>query len=80
MAIYESSDRYRLTKGGRFATRKEKQAVAYVSYLSKENDTFTSLAARILNDEKRYWEIADINPQIKWPGKIPTGTLLRIPR
>jgi nucleoid-associated protein YgaU len=80
MAIYETSDRYVLTKGGRYSKRKRKEPVTYYVYRSQERDTLTSIAARVLNDERRYWEIADINPQLKWPGSIPTGTLLRIPR
>jgi nucleoid-associated protein YgaU len=79
MAIYRTSSRYRLSDGGRLASRTDQKETRYYQYVSKQGDTFTLLASRILNDGSRYWEIADINPQIEWPDAIPVGTVIRIP-
>jgi nucleoid-associated protein YgaU len=79
MAIYRTSSRYRLSNGGRLADRVPYESVTYYQYVTREKDTFSRIAARVLNDPTRYWEIADINPQVEWPDAIPTGTVLRIP-
>ena len=79
MANYTVSNRYRLSNGGRIAERVANPGGSYYQYTSREGDTFSILAAKVLNDSSRYWEIADINPQIQWPDVIPTGTVLRIP-
>lgn len=79
MASYSSSDRYRLTAGGSFAVRKREVAVTYSVIVSSEGDTFERLAVRYLQDPLRFWEIADLNPHIEWPNRIPTGTNIRIP-
>lgn len=80
MAVYKPSSRYRSYYGGILASRVPGEQVTYYQYVSKQGDTFSLLAARVFNDPKRYWEIADINPQVEWPDSIPTGTVLRIPR
>lgn len=79
MAIYRSSSRYRLSTNGRFADRVPQEPSKYYQYVAREGDTFALIAARIYNDSSRYWEIADINPQVEWPDRIPVGTVLRIP-
>lgn len=79
MAIYKSSSRYRLSDNGRFANRVPTETTRYYQYVAKDGDTFTLIASRIFNDPSRYWEIADINPQVEWPDRIPVGTVLRIP-
>ena len=79
MAIYKTSSRYRLSNGGRLAERVSYKETKYYQYVTRENDTFELIAAKVLNDGTRYWEIADINPQIEWPDRIPLGTILRIP-
>jgi nucleoid-associated protein YgaU len=79
MANYTVSSRYRLSNGGRTADRVVNPGGNYYQYTSREGDTFPILAAKVLNDSSRYWEIADINPQLQWPDVIPTGTVLRIP-
>jgi nucleoid-associated protein YgaU len=61
------------------AERVDQEARVYYQYVSRQNDTFQLLAAKLLNDSNRYWEIADINPQVQWPDVIPTGTVLRMP-
>lgn len=79
MAVYKTSSRYRLVSGGILADRIKNNTVNYYQYISQDGDSFELLAAKLLGDGKRYWEIADINPQVKWPDAIPTGTVLRLP-
>lgn len=79
MAIYRTSSRYRLTNGGITADRVTLNVVNYYQYISKDGDNFELIASKVLGDGKRYWEIADINPQVRWPNYIPVGTTLRIP-
>lgn len=79
MAVYRNSSRYRLSSGGILADRVTLSKVNYYQYISKEGDSFESIASKILGDGKRYWEIADINPQVVWPDSIPVGTVLRLP-
>lgn len=80
MATYTTSSRYSLSNGGQLATRRPLEQVTYYQYTAREGDTFERIAARLFNDGKRYWEIADINPQVQFPDTIPVGTVLRIPR
>jgi len=79
MAVYRASSRYRLSDGGRLANRVDYRTTNYYQYVSRQGDTFARIAAKVLNDGSRYWEIADINPQIEWPDEIPVGTVLRVP-
>jgi nucleoid-associated protein YgaU len=79
MAVYRTSSRYRINDTNRLADRVAPYTTTYYQYVSREGDTFSRLAARLLNDPTRYWEIADINPQVEWPDVIPVGTVLRIP-
>lgn len=79
MAVYRTSSRYRVSSGGRLADRVEYRTTTYYQYVTRDGDTFCLIAARVLNDPTRYWEIADINPQVEWPDAIPTGTVIRIP-
>lgn len=79
MAVYRTSSRYRISNGGRLADRVPYESTKYYQYITRDNDTFALIAARTLNDPTRYWEIADINPQVEWPDAIPTGTVIRIP-
>jgi len=51
----------------------------YITHVVKDNESFSSLAAMYLNNEKLYWYIADQNPQVRFPDLIPAGTLVRIP-
>ena len=79
--MYSSSSRYAMTSDGKEADRKPlPNAVRYTTYLAKSGDTFEKLAHRLYGDFSRYWEIADINPQVKFPDTIPVGTVIRIPR
>jgi nucleoid-associated protein YgaU len=62
------------------AVRKSEQdVIQYTPYTSREGDTFEGLAIRIYQDPLQYWRIADANPQLKFPDRIPAGTYLRLP-
>jgi nucleoid-associated protein YgaU len=61
------------------AVRKNKYTYRYTTYVTKNGETFESLATRVFRDPTQYWRIADINPQIKYPDMIPAGTLIRLP-
>jgi len=79
MATYRNTSRYQKTIDGLLAFRKPKNIVSYNVYVAKEGDTLDLLAAQFLGDSTRYWEIADINPHIQWPDRVPVGTSVRIP-
>ena len=62
------------------ALRKSGQeSFQYNTYTSREGDTFEILAIRLFRDPSQYWRIADANPQVKFPDRIPAGTYLRLP-
>jgi nucleoid-associated protein YgaU len=48
-------------------------------YTVKQGDTLENIAARILGTTERYWELADLNPQVKFPLDLNTGDTIRIP-
>lgn len=79
MAIYRNSSRYRSANGGIVSTRVPATKSTYYQYISGDGESFESLASKLLGDGTRYWEIADLNPQVKWPNQIPSGTVLRLP-
>lgn len=79
MATYINSSRYRLLDNGRLADRVDPEQTSYYQYVTREGDSFVLIASRVFNDPSRYWEIADINPQVEWPDRIPVGTVIRIP-
>jgi hypothetical protein len=51
----------------------------YRLYIAMQGDTFDLLAHRLWNDPRLFWRIADMNPQVFFPGDIPPGTVLRLP-
>lgn len=79
MAGYTPVDRYITVDGDRFAIRKDQESARYSVYVAQERDSFEKLAALYLGDPRSYWRIADINPHIEWPDRIPVGTSIRIP-
>lgn len=46
---------------------------------TKSGDTFQKIASHILGDSTQYWKIANLNPFIKFPDSIPTGSIIRVP-
>jgi len=79
MANYDASSRYKLDTSGQLAFRTDVTTRNYVLYTVRQGDTLEMLAARYFGNMKRYWEIADLNPQIQFPLDISLGDVLRIP-
>jgi nucleoid-associated protein YgaU len=79
MKMYSSSSRYRLSDSRQTAERRPPSPTRYITYTVREGDTIESIAARQLGDPLRYWEIADINPQFKFPLDIVPGKVIRLP-
>jgi hypothetical protein len=51
----------------------------YTYHVSSDGESFESIATWAFGDPERWWEIADINSQVRYPNFIPTGTIIRIP-
>jgi nucleoid-associated protein YgaU len=79
MAFYDPLSRYTVSTGGQLAFRDSIKSRNYNIYTVKAGDTLESLATRVLGNPLRYWEIADLNPQVKFPLDISVGTVLRLP-
>lgn len=79
MPLYSSSSRYSLDTTGQQATRGSLRANGYTLYTVREGDTLESISARVLGTTERFWEIADINPQVKFPLDLSAGDVIRIP-
>lgn len=48
-------------------------------YMVKESDNIQSLAAQFLNDARKWWKIADINPQVRYPLDLKMADVIYIP-
>lgn len=79
MKMYSSSSRYRLAETQQTAERQPPLPTRFSTYTVREGDTIESIAARQLGDPLRYWEIADINPQVKFPLDLVPGSVIRLP-
>ena len=82
-ATYDSTSRYSLDDGGTSASRKRpplSSGVSFSLYTVKEGDTIENIAARYLGRHSRYWEISDLNPQVKFPTDLEAGAVIRLPR
>jgi nucleoid-associated protein YgaU len=79
MALYSATSRYKLDATGQTATRESTGTVRYTLYTVKEGDNFERISARLFGTTERFWELADINPQIKFPLDISVGDVIRIP-
>lgn len=79
MALYSSSSRYSRSAGQQIAERSVPSSSQYTLYTVREGDTLETISARLFGTTERYWEIADLNPQIKFPLDLRTGDTLRIP-
>ena len=80
MANYSIQSRYRLSKNGTEADRVEEVGARYLPYVVTQGDTLESIALRHFGDTKRFWEIADLNPQIKYPTDLSVGLTIRLPQ
>ena len=79
MAVYPSSARYSLNESGQEAFRGPVYRSTYRLYTVRAGDTLESISARMFGTTDRYWEIADLNPQIKFPLDLTVGSTLRLP-
>lgn len=59
--------------------RKATRPTTYTNYTTASAETFELIAVRIFRDATQYWQIADLNPHVKFPDHIPVGTVIRIP-
>jgi nucleoid-associated protein YgaU len=80
MANYDLSSRYRMDPDGKSASRIDIARPSYTTYRVSEGDTLESIAAKYLGNQKRYWEISDLNPQIQFPWDISVGDVIRLPQ
>jgi nucleoid-associated protein YgaU len=78
MAIYSVQSRY--TSNGKEADRIGQVGSRYVPYTVRQGDTLEGISLRHLGDTKRYWEIADLNPQVKFPTDLVVGMIIRLPK
>ncbi len=78
-ARYDTLSRYTLDVNGQTATRVSIRLPSYTLYVCRQGDTIESIATRYLGNPLRYWEIADINPQVKFPLDLTVGKVLRLP-
>jgi nucleoid-associated protein YgaU len=77
---YDSTSRYKLDESGKIALRTVLPIGGqYVLYTVKQGDTLESIATKHLGNPKRYWEIADVNPQVKFPLDLVVGKTIRLP-
>ncbi len=80
MAQYDALSRYSLDESGQSAYRSDVPTTRkYTTYIIRQGDTLENIAARHLGNPRRFWEIADINPQFKFPTDITTGDTIRLP-
>jgi len=81
MAYYDANSRYSVNTDRRTATRAPLNLAKkrFSLYTVRAGDTLENIASRRLGSQRRYWEIADMNPQVKFPVDLPPGTVLRIP-
>jgi nucleoid-associated protein YgaU len=52
----------------------------FMTYTSRDGDSFEKLATLYLGGPVFYWRIAELNPHVLFPDRIPLGTRIRIPR
>lgn len=80
MAKYDALSRYSLDESRQSATRSDVPTTRrYTTHIVRQGDTLENIAARYLGNPRRYWEIADINPQFKFPTDLAVGDIIRLP-
>jgi hypothetical protein len=47
--------------------------------LAREGDSLQLLATTLLGDPGRWWELADANPQVRYPFDLKMGDILVVP-
>lgn len=79
MAFYDASSRYSVDANGEYALPRTSTASKYTLYTVKAGDTLERIALRSLGSTRRAWEIADLNPQVKFPIQLSVGDVIRVP-
>lgn len=79
MAFYDASSRYKIDESNQAAFRQPLEPVGFLTYTVREGDSLETISRGVLGTARRYWEIADINPQIKFPLDLTPGAVIRIP-
>nr|PZN17704.1 MAG: hypothetical protein DIU80_24055 [Chloroflexota bacterium] len=51
----------------------------FMYYQVRDQDRIDDLATRFLGDVSLWWMIADANPEILDPSRLPLGAVIRIP-
>lgn len=60
--------------------RKQRNPRTFTTHIAVQGETFDLLAYKYFKDPEQYWEIADLNPHVPFPDRIPAGTPIRIPQ
>lgn len=83
---FSASSRYVLDEGGITASRLVEEDTSYILHVVEAGDTIESLAYRLYGDPMRWWEIADLNPQLissysgdKTFTRLKPGDTIRVP-
>lgn len=79
MPAYSAVSRYKLDSSGQTATRSQNTSTSYTLYTVRDGDTLERISARLFGTTERFWEIADLNPQFKYPLGLSVGDVIRIP-
>lgn len=79
MAFYDASSRYSVDDTGKVANPRTSRSSKYTLYTVKAGDTLERIALRSLGSTRRAWEIADLNPQVKFPIQLSVGDVIRVP-
>lgn len=77
---YRATQEIRNGKSDVVAVYNKVPETQYMTYISRDGDSFEKLASIYLGGPVFYWRIAELNPQVLFPDRIPLGTRIRIPR
>jgi nucleoid-associated protein YgaU len=77
--FYSVGARYKVDDNNQTASRGATIKGQYRTYRVKSGDRIDTIAHQAFGDANRWWEIADLNPQIKFPLDLVPGDVLRIP-
>lgn len=80
MARYDITSRYRVNPDGVTSDRVPFTGGSYTLHIVKSGESLESIAMMHLGNTRRYWEIADLNPQIKFPTDLKMGMAIRLPK
>lgn len=79
---FSASSRYELDDGGITSSRMAQEDIVYLLHVVEAGDTVENIAHRILGDHMRYWEIMDLNPQLRGSKSalsLTPGDTIRVP-